>query len=330
MNESREQQRNRRKPALAVDALEERRVLSAGMGSTFAIVPGVIAEAGQTSSSEVRLDTTHFTPGARGRIVVGIDVAADPGSSVKPEVTAVRSATGRNLGFQRSMYSQTIVKSQGLLSPRSSAVTATLTTPKEGQAPVSYKVDVRGMTSANGAYLLGFYLPGDADGDGLVSRDDVQKIATLFGRSSTDDGYEFDADANRDGKIDMRDLRMAGQNVGAKTIISPVTSVNLDPASDSGISDRITNQRVVKFKGTASPNSQITFVEAAGKSPGGTTTVGADGNYTIDVQLGDGSNSFKVTAADAFGQVISGSIAAVTYSNNPPTLTNTIPTVKST
>jgi hypothetical protein len=330
MNESREQQRNRRKPLLAVDALEDRRVLSAGMGSTFAIVPGTIAESGQTSTSEVRLDTTHFTPGARGRIVLGIDVAADPGSTVKPEVVAVRAANGRNMGFQRSMYSQTIVKSQGLLSPRSSAVTATLMAPREGQAPASYKVEVRGMTSANGAYLLGFYLPGDVDGDGTVSREDISKIASSFGKASTDDGYQFDADANRDGKIDMRDVRMAGQNVGARTIISPVTSVNLDPASDTGISDRVTNQRVVKFKGTASPNAQIAFVEAEGKSPGGTTTVGADGSYTIDVQLGDGSNTFKVTAADAFGQVISGSIAAVTYSHNPPTVTNTLPTVKAT
>lgn len=326
MNESRELQRNRRKPALSLDALEGRQVLSAGMGSTFAIVPATVAEAGKTTSVEVRLDSTHFTPGARGRIVLGIDVAADPGASVKPEITAIRSANGRTVPFQRSMYSQTIVKSQNLPSPRSSAVTGTITAPKEGQAPATYKVEVRGLTQETGDVLLGFYLPGDADGDGVVTKDDVQAIASKFGATSTDDGYSFDADANRDGKIDIRDVRLAGQNMGARTIISPLASVNLDPASDTGITDRITNQRVVKFTGSASPNATITFQEINGNSPGASTVVGADGNYSIGVELGNGSNTFKVTTADAFGQTITGAIAPVTYSINPPNLVNTVPT----
>jgi len=325
MSLSREQQRNRRKPGLSIDALEDRRVLSAGMGSTFAIVPGELVEGARSSTVEVKLDSTNFTAGPRGRIILGVDVASDPGAGVKPEVSAFRMANGRNLGVQRSTYSQTLVKAQGLLSPRSTAVTSTLMVPREGQGPATYKVEVRGLTADAGKYLLGFYLPGDADGDGVVSQTDVQTIASKFGATSSDEAYSFDADVNRDGKIDMRDIRIAGQNVGAKTIISPVASVNLDPASDTGISDRITNQRVVKFNGTASPGAAITFEEIAANSPGGTTTVGPDGNYTIDVQLGDGSNTFKVTAADAFGQSIAGAIAPVIFANNPPTVTNTLP-----
>ncbi|MDG3005369.1 Ig-like domain-containing protein [Paludisphaera mucosa] len=328
MNESRELQRNRRKPALAVDALEDRRVLSAGMGSTFAIVPGTVTTAGQASSVQVSLDSTHFTPGARGRITIGIDVAADPNASVKPIVSAVKGANGRGVSVQHSTYSKSLVKSQGMLSPQSSAVTTTVTVPKAGQAPASYKVDVKGQTTDTGAYLLGFYLPGDSNGDGIVDKTDLSTIASKFGQTSTDSGYAFDSDANRDGKIDAKDLRLAGQNVGAKTIISPVTSVNLDPASDAGISDRITNQRVVTFNGSASPDATVVFTEVNGNSPGATTTVGADGKYSINVQLGDGSNTFKVAATDSFGQTITGSIAAVTYSTNPPTVVNTVPTTK--
>ena len=328
MSVSREQQRNRRKPGLSVDALEERRVLSAGMGSTFAIVPGEIAEANKPSTVEVKLDSTHFTPGARGRIVLGVDVAADPGSQVKPEVSAIRAANGRNVGVQRSMYSQALVKSQGLASPRSTAVTTTLSVPREGQGPASYKLEVRGLTADTGKYLLGFYLPGDTDGDGVVSREDVQTIASKFGATSSDKEYAFDADSNRDGKIDIRDVRLAGQNVGAKTLISPVASVNLDVATDTGISDRITDQRVVKFNGSASPNATVVFTELESKSPGGTTTVGPDGKFSLDVQLGDGSNTFKVSTSDAFGQTITGAIAPVTFSKNPPTVTNTLPGAK--
>lgn len=326
MFESKGQSRKSRKPGLAVDGLEDRRVLSAGMGSTFAIVPGTVAEGNKVSTVDVRLDATHFTPGNRGRITLGIDVAADPNSSVKPVVSAIKSANGRNVPFQHSRYSQALVKAQGLGSPLSSAVTTTVQVPKAGQAAAAYQVQVKGLTADSGGYLLGFYLPGDVDGDGLVSKDDVASIASKFGRTSTDDGYSFDADANRDGKIDAKDVRLAGQNIGARTTISPVTSVNLDPASDTGISDRVTDQRTVKFTGAASPNATITFTEIDGKSPGGSTTVAADGKYSIDVPLGDGSNTFKVTTADAFGQSISGGIAPVTYSIHPPRVINTVPT----
>ena len=41
------------------------------------------------------------------------------------------------------------------------------------------------------------------------------------------------------------------------------------------------------------------------------------------VPLGDGSNTFNVTTTDAFGQSITGQIAPVTYSTNPPQVINT-------
>lgn len=309
-----------------VDALEDRRVLSAGMGSTFAIIPGKATDAAKPSTVDVKLDPSHFTAGNRGRLTLGIDVAADPNAQAKPVIAAVKAANGRNMPIQHSRYSRALVKAQNMGSPMSTAVTLTLQAPRAGQAPVAYQVQVKGMAPESGDYLLGFYLPGDVDGDGVVSKDDAAAIASKFGRTSTDDGYTFDADANRDGKIDGQDLRLAGQNIGARTTISPVSSVNLDPASDTGISDRVTDQRVVKFTGNSSSGATIHFEEIDGKSTGGTTTVGADGKYSIDVPIGDGSNTFKVTTSDSFGQTISGGIAPIVYSANPPRVVNTIPT----
>jgi hypothetical protein len=319
------QPRKTRKPGLAVDSLEDRRVLSAGMGSTFAIIPGELSEASKVSTVDVKLDSTHFTAGNRGRITLGIDIAADPNAQVKPMVAAVKAANGRNIPVQHSRYSRALVQAQNIGTPISTAATLTLQVPRANQGPAAYQVQVKGTTPDAGSYLLGFYLPGDVDGDGVVSKDDVATIASKFGRISTDDGYSFDADANRDGKIDAKDLRLAGQNIGARTTISPVASVNLDPASDTGISDRITDQRVVKFTGSSSSNATVVFEEINGNSPGGTATVGADGKYSIDVPIGDGSNTFKVTTSDAFGQTISGGIAPVYYSTNPPKVVNTIP-----
>ena len=44
--------------------------------------------------------------------------------------------------------------------------------------------------------------------------------------------YNFDADVNRDGVINSQDLMIAKQDLGASTKVSPVVSVNLDPASN--------------------------------------------------------------------------------------------------
>ncbi len=54
-------------------------------------------------------------------------------------------------------------------------------------------------------------------------------------------------------------------------------------------------------------------------------TADATGNYSIMVPLGNGSNTFKVTTSDAFGQSITGEISPVTWSANPPTVVNTPP-----
>ncbi|APW59132.1 dockerin type I domain-containing protein [Paludisphaera borealis] len=327
MNPSRELPRKRRQSTFSVDLLEDRTVMSAGMGSTFAIVPGTIAAAGQISTVQVKIDPSYFTGGKGGKLVVGVDVAADPSSTAKPEIVSIRAEGSRRpLSVQHSVYSQSIVKSKSLSTPVSSAITSTLTVPKAGQGPATYLVDVKGLSSTTGNYLLGFYLPGDTNGDGTVDQTDIKAIKSEMGAASTSSKYTFDADANRDGKINSADLRIATQNLGAKTTISPVVNVNLDPATDGPLHSRITSSRLVRFTGAVTPNATVKFAEINNNSPGATATADATGNYSIMVPLGDGSNTFKVTTADAFGQSITGQISPVTWSANPPTVTNTPPT----
>ena len=101
-------------------------------------------------------------------------------------------------------------------------------------------------------------------------------------------------------------------------------SVNLNPAADP-LNDRITSDSTVNFTGTVTPGATVTFKEINNNSPGATTTADSSGNYSIMVPLGVGANTFSVTSHDAFGQTISGQIAAVTYTANPPTVVNTPP-----
>lgn len=326
MNPSRELPRKRRERLFSIDLLEDRTVMSAGMGSTFAIVPGTIATAGQASTAQFKVDPGYFTGGKGGRFVVGIDVAADPSSAAKPEIVSIHSAGSRRpLSVQHSVYSPSLLKSKGLSTPVSSAVTSTLTVPAAGSPATTYSVDVKGLSSTTGDYLLGFYLPGDTNGDGGVDQTDIKTIKSEVGLTSASSKYTFDADANRDGKINGADIRIAMQNLGVKTTISPVVNVNLDPATDGPLHSRITSMRNVHFTGAVTPNATVNFAEINHNSVGATTTADATGNYSIMVPLGDGSNTFKVTTADAFGQTISGQISPVTWSANPPTVTNTTP-----
>jgi hypothetical protein len=315
--------RKKRGRNFSLEMLEGRQLLSAGQGSTFAIMPGTVASAGQVSTVQFKIDPSQFTPTRGGKILLGIDVAASSGSTVAPEIISVRDANGRPAGaLIHSVYTAQVIKAKKLTDPISSATLIRLPVPKAGQAPATYTVQVKGGANTTGSYLLGFYLPGDVAGTGTVTTPDLQTIKNDLGGTPTSSKYSFDADVNRDGKIAPSDLAYAAMNLGAKTTISPIVTVNLDPATDGPLNDRITNHNPVHFTGTVTPNATVTFKEINGNSPGATTTADGSGNYSILVPLGNGSNTFQVTTTDAFGQSISGQISPVTYTTNPPQVIN--------
>ena len=88
-------------------------------------------------------------------------------------------------------------------------------------------------------------------------------------------------------------MKIAREDLGVTTKVSPVVSVNLDPASDPA-ADRTTTFSTVHFAGTTTPNASVTFLDQSG---GGSTTATADstGAYSILVPLVSGSNTFTVT-----------------------------------
>ena len=91
----------------------------------------------------------------------------------------------------------------------SSAVTFKVPVPSSTQAPVTYTVQVKGLDHTSGQYLLGFYLPGDANGDGTVNKTDITTIKSLVGDTATNSNYSFDADVNRDAIINRQDVKLA-------------------------------------------------------------------------------------------------------------------------
>lgn len=307
---------------LGLEMLEERQLLSAGQGSTFAIMTGDVSTAKQVSTVPFTISPSDFKAGRGNKILMGIDIAADPDTSIQPEIVSVKTSRGAEIPLIHSVYTRAIIKSKKLTDPVTSAVLLFVPIPKANQPAAHYEVQVRAANKTTGDYLLGFYLPGDVAGTGTVTTTDLQTIKSLLGVSASSSKYNFDADVNRDGIIAPADLAFASMDLGSSTTVSPIISVNLNPADDP-LNDRITSDKVVNFTGAVTPDATVTFTEINGNSPGATTTANSSGNYSINVPLGNGSNTFEVTTMDSFGQSISGEIDPVTYSANPPTVVNT-------
>jgi hypothetical protein len=317
---SKEVRRTRQRLCLAPDFLEDRVVLSAGQGSTFAIIPGTVTTAGQVSTVNFKLDPTMFTtPKRNGDIELGIDIAAaSPTSSttaatLEPQIVSVTDASGHTVRVQHSKYNAKVAKANKLGDTQTSASLVTLKLPANGQSAAEYSVQVKGLNSTTGMYLLGFYLPGDVAGTGQVTNADLKTIKKDRGLTAESSSYNFDADVNRDGVINGQDLSLAKKAIGESTAVSPVVSVNLNPASNPA-ANRTVPFSSVEFDGNTTPGATVTFVDQQGGSSTSATADAKTGAYTINVPLVTGSNTFTVTTLDAFGQSITGAITPVVYS----------------
>lgn len=329
MNPSYSSPRRRRDLALGAEALESRELLTGGAGNTFAIIPGSIDKPGGTAAVKFTIDPAHFKLPRRA-FTLGIDVAPEPSSNLKPFIASVDDPHG-NIVPQtfHSIYDPHLTHRQVANGQGTSAVLTPVTLfPHDPNKPATYTVNVVGESNSSGNFLLGFYLPGDANGDGTVDRSDLQIVKSELGVRANSPKYTLDADVNRDGRIGKIDLAYTLQNQGVSTDITPVVAANLDPASVSPAGSRSAITNSAHFTGTASPGAMITYAEVSNEAPavttradnpGNTTTADNLGNYSVIVPLANGVNTFKVTSTDAFGQTISGTIAPVTYLAAPVT-----------
>jgi len=306
--------------------------MSSGQGSTLAIMPGSITAAGQVSTLDFEISPTLFTSGKSGKIVLGLDIQPATSSSTtsttttfKPQIVSLTTPSGHVMRAEHLRYDPAVAKANKLGNATTSAVLFTVPVAATGQPAADYSVQIKGLGGTTGQFLLGFYLPGDVAGTGTVTKSDIQTIRSLLGKNANDSKYSFDADVDRDGIINSEDLKIAEENLGASTKVSPVVSVNLNPASDPA-ANRMSPYSTVGFTGQATPDATIAFVDQASGSTT-TTTTDSSGNYSIIVPLVTGSNTFTVTTHDGFGQSISGAISPVVYS--PPSSTTSTTTTTS-
>jgi hypothetical protein len=312
MNPLRSNPRRRRKLEFGPELLETRELMTGG-SNTFAIIPGNVTTTNGTTAIKFTIDPANFTM-PRHAITLGIDVVPTSGSTVKPLISSVDDPHG-NLIPQvfHSIYDPHLGYVAVASNPATSSVLAPLMQyPHQPNRPVTFTVNVTAVGQTSGSFLLGFYLPGDANGDGVVNKSDLAIVKSEQGARSTSANYNFNSDANRDGRIGKIDTAFTLQNQGVTTNISPIVQANYDTSNDVPGMSRVTTSATAHFTGTATPGASITYSEANGAVPSTTTTADSAGNYGITVPLALGSNTFTVSATDSFGQNITGSLTPVT------------------
>lgn len=287
----------KRHPSL--EGLEQRAMLTGGAGNTFALISGQIASPDQPGKVNVTLDRQTFQAGRKG-LILGVDVVDEKDGKALPFVKDVTTSDGKKLNPPKVDGPASYVRLVSIPSFR-------------GNKPLKAVVEVGTGAKQAGGFLAGFFLPGDVYGDGKVDQNDITAIKSTQGAQSGTDGYNFNADANRNGMIDAADLKIAQMNLGAKTYVQPILTANLDPASDSGAADRITNKREITFTGTTTPGAKVTVSEPDGRFQPITVVTDAKGTWKANVKLADGANKIHLEAIDSFGQTFSGDLSPVTY-----------------
>jgi hypothetical protein len=306
--------------------------MTGGVGSTFAILPATISKAGGTVSVSFNLQPGLFTDPGNKPFELGIDVAPNTNSTANPQVTSVVTPTGKVLTASHAAFDPKVTRT-GVTATSKVSTAAIVTIPglpaktATGKA-VTYKVNVAGLAKTSGTILVGFYLPGDADGNGTVQQADLNAIKYAMNTTASNSKYSFDADVDRNGVINSQDLALATKNLGVGTTVSPVISANVTPSQMVDPTNRITNLSQVTITGTATPNSNISYSETG--EPAVNVTAGSTGNYSVTLPLLTGSNTYSVTTTDAFGQTITGAINSITYNPSATVPTTTTSTTTST
>ena len=195
----------------APDVLEDRMVLSAGEGSTFAIMPGTVRGPGMVSSLQFKIDPSLFTsPKRDGRIVVGIDitpaVATVVGlattSTLKPEIVSVKDASGHMIRRAASKYDPKVMKANKITQTTTSAVLVTLNgTADRACRPTTTRCRSKGWVRPVEPISSASTFPVTSTGAGTVTQADIKTIKSEHGLTASNSKYTFDADANRDGVI---------------------------------------------------------------------------------------------------------------------------------
>jgi hypothetical protein len=290
----------RREVAPSVEGLEPRLELTGGLGSQFAEISGTIATPGGSVEIPFAINPALFAR-PNGRILLGIDVSPQSGSDALPRIVEVDNAQGAFVApALHATYDPAVSR---LLNGKTETSASLVSLPAPtGHTAQMFAVRVADTGHAGGAVRVGFYLPGDANGDGAVTPADLGAIRAAMGSHYGDPRYSVDLDTNRDGRVDAADLNLAWSNLGARTIVLPGLAVGVDPSDPMDLTHRTTTAGQILIAGQATPGSVVAAVGESGHTTAVGTVADATGHFRLSVPLTAGTNDPVVTDFDGFGQ----------------------------
>jgi hypothetical protein len=206
----------RREARLGLEPLESRALLTGG-SDTFSVVSGVIDKPGGTASIPITIDSAHFTL-PRQSLTLGVDVTPDPGSGLKPLISSVDDPHGNLIPQTFSSIYNPHLSHYAVASGEATRAVLTPVSffPSQPGTPDTYTVNVTAQGNTSGSFHLEFYLPGDANGDGVVNQADLKLTKQLNGSHVGEPKYNINADVNRDGRIGKIDIAYVEQNMGVR------------------------------------------------------------------------------------------------------------------
>lgn len=305
--------RRPRHASVGAELLETRSLLTGGAGSIFAMIPATVATAGQTASVPFTI-SPPLVQAPHGKLLLGIDISAQQGSTVQPKIVSVDNAQGHSVGpLMHGRYNPILSKQLSGKKETSAVLVSLNHLPTQPGGSAKFTVNVTGANQTTGALELGFYLPGDTNGDGMVNQQDITAIRSTMGAQYGSPKYQVDADVNRDGRIDSTDMKDARRNLGATVTVNPSVTGGVNPSIFSDPQQRITQDSSFTLTGTATPGASITIKQLEGKLATVTGAANSTGNFAIPVPLAKGGNTFQVTVTDGFGQANTGLLLPINY-----------------
>ncbi len=150
---------------------------------------------------------------------------------------------------------------------------------------------------------VSFALAGAVVGSSVDARS-LAAIRARLGQKAGSPGYLAAADVNDDGVINRADLRLARQNLGARTSVRPLAvdvTTNLTPIDD------LISKRTISIRSNRPASASVATSDpvtgALGPPRYFTTDAGAPG-HVVAGELTDSYDAFQITvqASDSFGQ----------------------------
>ncbi len=287
-------QRNRRRPRL--EPMEPRMAMNASLpADTLGVSEGVVPAPGVSGSASVTIQPLNLAQG-RPSTVIGLAVAPEPGSTLRPTIVSAFGPAGERLP----------VYHQGSPGARLGGPSTILVL---DDRPGPLTVEVAGTGRSSGAFQLRVYLPGDVNGSGHVDIADLQDLASSYGSKVGQSRYNPAADFLQTGVISQQDARLLERNLSNPT---PNVPLGLDVHLAAGQqtsephlynSGPITRKKSVTIIGSTLPGSAVFVDGPLGyyKFNGPLLPVNAEGIFTYKLTTGvkfDPNTNFLVVAPD--------------------------------